>query len=107
MENDAVGSKRCLHGVVNKFSSIIGLKTANEAKLSVSIGNEVNIELMNLRLALQRVRPAIVILATKYARNRRGPDITMNNDSRQSAVLPVAGVGHPNMLKIGEVQTSQ
>jgi hypothetical protein len=29
MENDAVSSKRSLHGVVNKFSSIIGLKTAN------------------------------------------------------------------------------
>ena len=61
MKNNAIGAEGGVHGVVNKFSPIIGLKALNgKAELSASISNEINDMLMYIGFVLKRERPTIV-----------------------------------------------
>jgi hypothetical protein len=60
VENNAVRSKGTMHGVVNKLTVVISLKTLNGmTKLHACKSNKIN-NVMHLRLAHQRIRPAKV-----------------------------------------------
>ena len=88
MKDNNIGAEGGVHGVVNKFSPIIGLEALNgKAELSASISDEINDMLMYIRFVLKRECPTIVrkiiqqnqvVGTTRNTSNRRGPDITVN-----------------------------
>ena len=63
MKDNNIGAEGGVHGVVNKFSPIIGLKALNgEAELSASISNKINDMLMYIGFVLKWEHPTIVCI---------------------------------------------
>ena len=59
MKDDALRSEDIVHGMVNKFCPVIGLKTFNgKAELCTNVWDKISKVLTNLRLVLKRKRPA-------------------------------------------------
>ena len=59
MEDDAVGSKQVVHGMVNKLRPVISLEASNgRTELCANIWDKISKVLTDLRLVLKWKRPA-------------------------------------------------
>ena len=59
MEDDAVGSKQVVHGMVNKLRPVISLEASNgRTELCANVWDKISKVLTDLRLVLKWKRPA-------------------------------------------------